>query len=136
ALALVREGRLQEATDMLMGHNKVPVGATTPPPPVPSQAKHRFSSLAARGLAGVQDVLDKLDLQPGQVPMGPASAEAGQAAWTNRSSHDTQTAAPNASEPGRFERVAFTHNGVNHTYALYTPQTAAPANGRPLVMML
>ena len=142
ALALVRGGRLQEATDMLMGHhNGAPAEAAVQQatPPVAPPATGRFSNLAARGLAGVQDVLNKLDPRPTQAPSTPAfvaDAAAAQPAGAKRQAAQTQTTAPSASEPGRFERVAFTHQGASHNYWLYTPQAAAPAEGRPLVMML
>lgn len=128
ALALVRAGRLQEATDVLMGNTMGPTGATTQAPPVSPQTMQRWSNLAARGFAGVQDVFDTRDVKPGQAPSAPAR--------TNRSAPNTHATVPGASEPGLFERVDFTHNGASHPYALYTPKTAAPAGGRPLVMML
>lgn len=136
ALAMVREGRLQEASALLMGHSKTAevveteaAGKTTPP------SQHR-SDWAARGLASVQDVLDKMDLPEGSHSAAPPQATASRTSKQRPAGPSTHAASPRPGEPGRFERVAFTHNGVSHPYFLYTPQTAAPAGGRPLVMML
>ena len=136
ALAMVREGRLQEASALLMGHrhNEPGVGAETTE--TVASPKPRLSGLAARGLASVQDVLDKMDLPRSSPSVSSAGATASPANPARAGQSRTQAASTKAAEPGRFERVAFTFNGVNHPYFLYTPQTAAPAGGRPLVMML
>ena len=133
ALALVREGRLQEATDLLMGHTKDGATAAADAIQTPSQPSARMTGLAARGLASVQDVLSKLDLRAADMSVPPAGADA---TFEHRSGPDAQAAEPSASAPGRFERVAFTHGGASHPYFLYTPKTAAPPGGRPLVLML
>ena len=124
ALAFVREGRLQEASELLMGKSRNGAGAMPEVSRMQAQQSASLSDFAARSRATVQDVLGKLDLRAGSMPMSPTRGAAAQAS------------APSASEPGRFERVAFTHHGVSHSYMLYTPQTPAPAGGRPLVMML
>ena len=136
ALAMVREGRLQEASALLMGHGKTAedVGPETPSKPAPPS--QRMSDWAARGLANVQDVLDKMDLPEGRYSAAPARAAASPTHPPRTSDSRTQAAPTRPAEPGRFECVAFMHNGVSHPYFLYTPQTAAPAGGRPLVMML
>ena len=140
ALALVRAGRLQEATDLLMGNGKnaTVVSPDTVQSPPPSSS--RLSGLAARGMAGVQDVLNKLDLRGANLPVIPAGHADATTGFVYRPETSAQApapeAAPSASAPGRFERVAFTHNGNSHPYFLYTPKTAAPAGGRPLVLML
>jgi poly(hydroxyalkanoate) depolymerase family esterase len=136
ALAMVREGRLQEASVLLMGHGNndevvgsEAAGKATPP-------NQRISDLAARGLASVQDVLDKMDFPGGIYSASPTQAAAPRTSKQHHSDPSTQAASTRPEEPGRFECVAFTHNGVSHPYFLYTPQTSAPAGGRPLVMML
>ena len=136
ALALVREGRLQEASDMLMRHGKGEAGATAQARPMPAQPTSRFSDLAARGLTGVQDVLNKLERLAKNAPSACASSAPAHAAAANRSAPNTQHTAPSASEPGRFESVVFTHKGASHPYHLYSPKASAPKGGRPLVMML
>ncbi len=140
ALALVREGRLQEATDLLMGNSNagatVSATANANVAPEPSQPSERGSGLAARGMAHVQDVLNKLDLLGENISVPPVASTAAPTAFKHRSKASAPAQAPSASEPGRFERVAFTHNGASHPYFLYTPKTAAPAGGRPLVLML
>ncbi len=136
ALALVREGRLQEATDLLMGHTKDGATASAVVVPTPPQPSARMTGLAARGRARVQDVLSKLDLRAGTLSV-PAAGGAGEdATFEHRSGPHAQAAEPCASAPGRFERVAFTHGGASRPYFLYTPKTAAPPGGRPLVLML
>jgi len=119
ALALVREGRLQEASDLLMGHSTNGAAPKNEAFRMPPQSGGRVSDYATRGLAGVRDLLSKLDL--GASPT---------------SEHRSRPGTQSASEPGRFERVAFTHHGASHPYFLYTPKTAAPSGGRPLVLML
>ena len=139
ALALVREGRLQEATALLMGNSPLPTGATaTQAAPVPSAPTPRFSNLAARGLAGAQDVLNTLERLPEQTPLAPASAPSAAvpSAWATRPGSHAQPTTANGAEPGRFESVALSHNGVNHTYWLYAPKAAAPIDGRPPKAML
>ena len=155
ALALVRQGRLQEATDLLMGHTNPVATASAQAAPEPLQPSGRKSGLAARGMGGVQDVLNKLDLKltlrgenivlppvaSTAAPTAPTSAPTTTFKQRSKASALPQaTSAPtqafSASEPGRFERVAFTHNGASHPYFLYAPQTAAPTTGRPLVLML
>ena len=135
ALALVRAGRLQEATDLLMGNSNSAATASATVAPGPSQPSERMSGLAARGMAGVQDVLNKLDLRGGNISVPPVGSKA-QGAAKRRSGPNARAQTPSASEPGRFEQVAFTHNGASHPYFLYTPKTAAPTSGRPLVLML
>jgi poly(hydroxyalkanoate) depolymerase family esterase len=135
ALALVRAGRLQEATDLLMGNSNNGATASANAAPTPSKPSDRMSGLAAQGMANVQDVLNKLDLRGENISVPPVGGAA-QTAAKRRSSPGTRAQAPSASDPGRFERVAFTHNGASHPYFLYTPETAAPAGGRPLVLML
>ena len=131
ALALVREGRLQEATKLLMGHSQPPAGAA------PQPTGQRFSNLAARGVDGdVQDVQYTDAPRPEETPSASVPHAAAPAARANQPAPEAQATATNAGEPGRFERVAITHNGVGHTYWLYTPKAAAPVDGRPLVMML
>jgi len=133
ALTLVRDGRLQEATDLLMSHNSrpAPVAGTAPAqmqPPMSARAPHR----AAQGLARVQALLGKLDVSGAKVSLTPLAASAAQTA----DERPAEPSARRASDPGRFERVAFTHQGASHPYFLYTPKTAAPPGGRPLVLML
>jgi poly(hydroxyalkanoate) depolymerase family esterase len=132
ALALVREGRLQEATEMLMGHSQPPANPAAP------QTDRRFSNVLARGIDGVQDVLAKDARRPAPAPLAssPHAASAAPSATANPPGPQARATATHTEEPGRFERVAFTHSGISHTYWLYTPQAAAPADGRPLVMML
>jgi poly(hydroxyalkanoate) depolymerase family esterase len=135
ALALVREGRLQEASKLLMNNNTNHAGdsagaARTPPPGA------RAFDFAAHGLTGLQDVLSKLDLHGENASVASLRTDAGPAAGGFRPSPGQQAAAPSASEPGRFERVGFTHQGVSHPYFLYTPRTAALTGDRPLVLML
>ena len=141
ALSLVRAGRLQEATALLMGNGKYsgegpmaahsthsaqavhqPVAPTQPLQPL--QPLQHLQGLAARGIAGVQDVLNNLELHAKKTPPTPADTAHAHA----------PPATGNA--PGRFEPVAFTHHGTRHAYFLYTPNTPAPAGGRPLVLML
>ena len=141
ALALVRAGRLQEATDLLMGNRSQGTAVSAdaqpePSQPEPSQPSERLSGLAARGMAGVQDVLNKLDLCGENSWVPPVGDAAVQAASQYRAGPNAQAPAPSASEPGRFECVAFTHQGASHPYFLYTPKTAAPSDGRSLVLML
>jgi poly(hydroxyalkanoate) depolymerase family esterase len=133
ALALVRAGRLQEATDLLMGNGNNGATASAKKAPTRSQPSERMSGLAAQGMVNVQDVLNKLDLRGENISVPPV-AGAAPTAFRHQSKASEQ--APSASEPGRFERVAFTHNGASHPYFLYTPKTAAPSGGRPLVLML
>ena len=153
ALALVRSGRLQEATALLMGQSQpseetvsqVPLTQQSPqqsthqttqqpahssPPtqrsrPVPHA--QRFQNPAAWGGAGVEDVLNNLEARTKKV--SPASADP-------TSQQPATATLPTANEPGRFQRMAFKHHGTSHPYHLYTPQTPAPAGGRPLVLML
>ncbi len=136
ALALVRAGRLQEATDLLMGNSKNATVVGPDAAQMPSQPSSRLSGLAARGMAGVQDVLNKLDLRGAPLSMPPAGHADPKTGFEQGAKTSAPTAAPTASAPGRFECVAFTHNGVSHPYFLYTPKTAAAAAGRPLVLML
>jgi poly(hydroxyalkanoate) depolymerase family esterase len=139
ALALVRAGRLQEATDLLMGNRSQGTAASADAAPEPSRPSERLSGLAARGMAGVQDVLNKLNklnLCGENIWVPPVGGAAAQAASQYRAGPNAQAPAPSASEPGRFECVAFTHQGASHPYFLYTPKTAAPPDGRPLVLML
>ena len=133
ALSLVRAGRLQEATALLMGNGKGPMDAhrahgaqAVHPPMARAQPLENLQGLAARGIAGVQDVLNNLELRAKKAPPTPADTAHAHA----------QPASANANAPGLFEPVAFTHQGTRHTYFLYTPQTPAPAGGRPLVLML
>ena len=73
----------------------------------------------------MQDVLNNLEERAKKAaPAAKASA------------HTNAPTPASAEEPGRFERVAFTHQGASHPYHLYTPQTPAPTGGRPLVLML
>lgn len=120
ALALVREGRLQEASDLLMGNSKGAMDAMKPSASMPPPSSEHLPDSAARAAAGVQDILKTLQMRHREA--SPIPAAAGDA--------------PSTSEPGRFEHVVFTHNGASHPYFLYTPQAPAPTGGRPLVMML
>jgi poly(hydroxyalkanoate) depolymerase family esterase len=123
ALALVREGRLQEASELLMGNAATAVrpGVTR----TQAQPGVRVFDLAARGFAPVQDAMSKLDVHAGDTST---------AASAQRSAPSAR--APGDSEPGQFGRVAFNHQGSSHPYFLYTPSTAAPTGGRPLILML
>jgi poly(hydroxyalkanoate) depolymerase family esterase len=137
ALALVRAGRLQEATDLLMGNANSGATASANAAPMPPQPHGRMASgLAARGMGGVQDALNKLDIRGDNISVPPVVSTAAPTAFKQRQKASMPAQAPSASEPGRFECAAFTHNGASHPYFLYTPETAAPAGGRPLVLML
>lgn len=136
ALALVREGRLQEASELLMGNSSDAAAGRPGVTRMQPQPGARVSDLAARGFANMHDVLSQLDVHAGSPSVAPARSAAAQATSAHRSEPRTQAAAPSASEPGRFERVAFTHQGVSHPYLLYTPRTPAPTGGRPLIVML
>lgn len=137
ALALVRDGRLQEASDLLMGKTQNGVPVEMAPHPAQRPPSARTPDIAARGLAGVKDLLSKLNLHVGSAADTPLRAGG---AFPTDFQHSPRAnapvAAPSASEPGRFERVPFTHQGVSRPYFLYTPETAAPSGGRPLVLML
>ena len=154
ALALVRAGRLQEASALLMGKGandghsaqgeqgtQGTQGVQSPTesaPHIPPQFAQRFQGLAARGLAGVQDVLNNLELHAKTGAPTPADTDFTQTTAPNVKANANTTTTPKtgARDPGRFERVAFTHQGVSHPYFLYTPHTPAPSGGRPLVLML
>lgn len=132
ALSLVREGRLQDASDLLMGHGTNDVVFEKVTSRVQPQQNVVTSDLAARGLASVREMLSKLDLRSGKARITPDWDAGVHTTSGYRSASDV----PSASGPGRFERVAFSHHGASHPYYLYTPTTAAPPSGRPLVMML
>lgn len=132
ALALVRQGRLQEASELLMGNSRNDAAARIEAARMESQPGVCVSDRAVRGLANMHDVLSKLDLHAGKISVSPLRDAAAYATSGHRSRNNTQS----VSEPGRFERVAFTHHGASHPYFLYTPDTAAPVGSRPLVMML
>ena len=134
ALALVREGRLQEATELLMGHSQPPAG--TPARPASHPTGRRFSSPMGSGFGDVQDVRYTDTPRPEETPTASVPHPPAPAAQANPPAPEAQATATNAGEPGRFERVTITHNGVGHAYWLYTPKAAAPVDGRPLVMML
>jgi poly(hydroxyalkanoate) depolymerase family esterase len=131
ALALVRAGRLQEASDLLMGTSSVDASVKAAAP-LQSSPGEGLSDLAARGLAGMHDVLSKLNLRAGNLSATPPRATPAQTTSEHRSDPSTQS----VGEPGRFDPVTFTHNGASHPYFLYTPKAAAPSGGRPLVLML
>ena len=130
ALALVREGRLQEATDRLMGRSAPPSSPASPQP------GRRFANALARGLGGAQNAFTTDALRPKADPTASFGHAATPSATTTQPGPQAQATANNTGEPGCFERVAFTHNGISHPYWLYTPKTAAPTDGRPLVVML
>jgi len=132
ALAMVRQGRMQEASELLMGKRNNDALTPRQAAPTQTQPSARVSDFAARGLASVQDVMSKLNLGEWPTSVTPLRTDAAQAAAKHRQGPTTQ----NPSEPGRFERVAFTHHGTSHPYFLYTPKTVAPDGARPLVMML
>lgn len=101
ALALVRAGRLQEATDLLMGNRSQGTAVSAdaqpePSQPEPSQPSERLSGLAARGMAGVQDVLNKLDLCGESSWVPPVGDAAVQAASQYRAGPNAQAPAPSA----------------------------------------
>ncbi len=130
ALALVRAGKLDAASRLLMeqmGASRAP--ATPPPAPRPSSPFSAKSEIgrAARLLRGASAAGEIIDVQakpaPATVPDAPAAA-----------SSSGGKAAGDA--PGAFARVPFQHGGAQHPYFLYTPSTPAPAMGRPLVLML
>lgn len=140
ALALVRAGKLADASQLLMQHlgaggaPAAPASQTTQATQ-PTQAAHAAAKpaggLAARifrSRTGADNVID-VQARPVFAPAGDASA--------------AESAAPRAaarqapsSASGAFEPVPFQHGGTQHPYLLYTPNAAAPAAGRPLVLML
>ncbi len=134
ALALVRVGRLHDASNLLMGSttSKAVAGNDTHHLQPVLQPDLSGTVQAVRGLTSIGDVLRKLDGSLGRTFKSSATKSAARATSERRSGADT----PTTTAPGRFERVAFTHNGESHPYLLYTPKTAAPACGRPLVLML
>jgi len=136
ALSLVRAGRLQEATDLLLGDAKNGTTASADVAPKPSQPSGRMSGLAAQGMASAQDVLSQLDLRGENASVPPGVSSTAPTASSHRAKASALAQAPSTSEPGRFECVAFAHQGASHPYFLYTPKTAAPPGGRALVLML
>lgn len=127
ALALVRAGKLQEASDLLLGAaHTMPSTAPNAVPPSTSASTilQRFTAkgapLASTGTIDIADVLAKADLKtPGK------ASHAG-----------SRKAAPTPQAPGTFQRVAFRHEAQNHPYWLYVPKLQEPQAGRPLVLML
>lgn len=124
ALALVRAGKLQQASDLLLGGNSADA-PTSAHPGAQADVIHpatRFGDRMARGLASavqafdVSDVLARAGLHGVQQP--------------------ESTGEPTAEAPGQFQRVAFQHEAQDHSYWLYVPESAAAATGRPLVLML
>ena len=130
AMAMVRQGRLQDASDLLMGRSTAHDVAGQEKGHSPSAPEQRLPNWVARGLASAHEALAHLDLRAGGFAATPADA-------TVASTTASHPAAPSLSAaPGRFERVELVHQGASHAYFLYIPQTAVPAGGRPLVLML
>ena len=130
ALALVRAGKLDAASRLLMeqmGASRAP--ATPPPAPRPSSPFSAKSEVgrAARLLRGACAAGEIIDVQAKPVPATVPDAPAAASSSGGKAAGDA---------PGAFARVPFQHGGAQHPYFLYTPSTPAPAMGRPLVLML
>lgn len=130
ALALVRAGKLDAASRLLMD----PLGAALAPETPRAQPGHPFPAtaksavgLAGRVLRGAAPVGDVIDVQARPVPTAVPDAPPATSRSGGKQANDA---------PGVFEPVPFQHGGAQHPYLLYTPSTAAPAAGRPLVLML
>ena len=136
AMALVRAGRLQDASALLMGGDKNEAVTQTESPTKATPARPSATDWVARGLASVQDALGKLHVQAGDAPVPHAGGATHPTPSAPPRGARPSAGSPREDAPGRLARVAFTHQGVSHPYLLYTPKTAAPAGGRPLVMML
>lgn len=130
ALALVRSGKLQEASELLLGAQ----GAAPAHAAQGSWQGAPFAATAADfakkmgsqmpGKAAPVDIADMLAKAGGG--RGPLAAQPG----------GSPSATPDPDAPGQFQRVAFAHLGQDHAYWLYLPKREAPAGGRPLVLML
>lgn len=126
ALSLVRSGKLQEASDLLLGAGAVADSAAS--------GNAHFSDVLSRGMANAKEMLGQWELPGATAFTPPATSAAGTASPTRRSA---ASGGRNAAEaPGRFESVAFQHGHADHPYFLYTPAAPAPATGRPLILML
>lgn len=116
ALALVRSGELQQASSLLLnglqGRSAAPsADSTTPAAPRASKGATRFAR------ASVDDVEDRRATPTAGAAAAAPGAKVGDAA-------------------GNFTQVAFRHGGTEHPFYLYVPSRAAPAAGRPLILML
>lgn len=122
ALALVRAGKLQQASDLLLGSLTENAAVSAPAGTETDAARpaRRFGDPLAPDIA---DVLVRSGLSDTAQPTSPASGTS-----------DSQE--PTADAPGQFQRVAFCHEEQDHSYWLYVPKSAAAASGRPLVLML
>ena len=128
ALALVRAGKLQEASEILLGGQT----AIVPTQVAPARSKPfsapgaGFTDHAAIGVAragGAIDIADVLARSGMNLAGKPASPSKG-------------PITPTADAPGQFQRVAFRHQVQDHPYWVYVPKTETATAGRPLVLML
>lgn len=128
ALALVRAGKLQQASDLLLGGQLAsgPTSTKLGTEPDITQQASRFGDQMARGWASMGQAFDVSDVL----------ARSGLNGIAQPDGATTGTAKPTDEAPGQFERVAFRHGSQDHPYWLYEPKTAAAATGRPLVLML
>lgn len=114
ALALVRSGELQQASSLLLnglqGRSASPSADSTKPAPAPRKGATRFAP------AVVDDVEDRRAVPTARDEASPSASI--------------------SDAPGRFERVAFRHGSAEQPFHLYGPSRAAPASGRPLILML
>lgn len=120
ALALVRAGKLDAASRLLMeqmGASRAP--ATPPPAPRPSSPFSAKSEVgrAARLLRGACTAGEIIDVQAKPVPATVPDAPAAASSSGGKAAGDA---------PGAFARVPFQHGGAQHPYFLYTPSTPAP----------
>ncbi len=125
ALALVRSGELKAASELLMAGlqdtaERSEAAHVVAPQDFGARLQKRAARFAPSDIDDVPDAFAKAKANPNPNPNPNPSAGA----------------APGARAPGRFERVAFRHAGAAHDFHLYVPASAAPASGRPLVLML
>lgn len=129
ALALVRAGKLQEASDLLLGGQSASAAPTQDAWQAQPLAKTfaNFSEQTGQHRAGkaapidIADVLAKSGL--GRAVPGVGEKSAG-------------IATPSPDAPGQFQRAALQHQAQEHAYWLYLPKREAPVGGRALVLML
>lgn len=115
ALALVRRGELQAASTLLRAGLQGGAEHVPPEPRTTVQPSASAVRTAARRFAHT-DVTDAEDLRA--PPRGDAPVSEG------------------PERAGRFAPEAFVHGGLSHPFHLYVPASAAPPEGRALIVML
>ena len=129
ALALVRSGKLQEASELLLGAQAAPAE--------PGQGSWQANPFAKTAAELVQKMGSQMPGKAVPIDIADMLAKAGVGRGQSAARPEsTSSATPTPDAPGQFQRVAFAHQAQDHAYWLYLPKREAPANGRPLVLIL